>query len=253
MGTLQGRGQGIVPREYTVVFINADTRLDVVVQVSVEWPYVLVQAIVYSSIVYALIQFEWVLSKYLWFLFFFYFTFLYFSYWGMMCVSITPNAQIAAIMSSAFYGLWNLFAGFSIARPVLPLTLEVYFCNTEGVLVGPISACGLLPQAGKVVFTWHCVFTYTHQNQCCLGVRSCHSGYNCCLPFWVHDIFSLMSVAAILILMLTQYAFCGCSSASTYLVEMVCLGYADVMDIVWSGHITAGGYHNSGSECGYRS
>ncbi|CAM6091398.1 unnamed protein product [Calypogeia fissa] len=99
-------------------------------QVSVEWPYILFQAIVYSSIVFSLIQFEWVLSKYLWFLFFFYMTFLYFCYWGMMCISITPNAQIAAILSSAFYGLWNLFAGFSIARPQVPIWWRWYVWAT---------------------------------------------------------------------------------------------------------------------------
>lgn len=90
------------------------------VQISVEWPYVFVQALVYSLIVYSSVQFEWQAGRFLLYFFFMFFTLLYFTYWGMMCVAITPNAQIAAIVSSAFYGLWNLFSGFSIARPVQP-------------------------------------------------------------------------------------------------------------------------------------
>lgn len=65
-----------------------------------------------------MIQFEWTAAKYFYFIFFMYFTLLYFTYWGMVTVAITPNSQFAAIISSAFYGLWNLFSGFLIPRPV---------------------------------------------------------------------------------------------------------------------------------------
>jgi hypothetical protein len=65
-----------------------------------------------------MIQFQWTAPKFLYFIFFMYFTLLYFTYWGMVTVAITPNAQFAAIISSAFYGLWNLFSGFLIPRPV---------------------------------------------------------------------------------------------------------------------------------------
>ena len=83
-----------------------------------EWPYVLVQSLIYGTIVYSMIQFEWAAAKYFYFIFFMYFTLLYFTYWGMVTVAITPNSQFAAIISSAFYGLWNLFSGFLIPRPV---------------------------------------------------------------------------------------------------------------------------------------
>lgn len=65
-----------------------------------------------------MIQFEWKLEKFLWYLFFMYFTLLYFTYYGMMAVAITPNHHIAAIISSAFYGIWNVFSGFIIPWPV---------------------------------------------------------------------------------------------------------------------------------------
>lgn len=87
-------------------------------QVVIELPYIFVQTIVYGVIVYAMIGFDWTISKFFWYIFFMYFTFLYFTCYGMMTVAVTPNHNIAAIVSSAFYGIWNLFSGFIIPRTV---------------------------------------------------------------------------------------------------------------------------------------
>ena len=87
-----------------------------VVQVLIEVPYVFVQAAVYGVIVYAMIDFQWKAAKFLWFFFFMFFTFLYYTYYGMMTVALTPNVNIAAIVSSAFYSIWMLFCGFIIPR-----------------------------------------------------------------------------------------------------------------------------------------
>lgn len=65
--------------------------------------------------------FQWTLAKFFWYIFFMYFTLLYFTYYGMMCVGLTPNDSVSAIISSAFYGIWNLFSGFLIPRPVSSL------------------------------------------------------------------------------------------------------------------------------------
>lgn len=51
-------------------------------------------------------------------MFFMFFTFMYFTFYGMMAVAMTPNSDIAAIVSTAFYAIWNIFAGFLIPRPV---------------------------------------------------------------------------------------------------------------------------------------
>lgn len=91
-------------------------------QVFVEIPYVLVQTIYYTLIVYAMVCFEWTAVKFFWFFFITFFSFLYFTYYGMMTVSITPNQQVAAIFAAAFYALFNLFSGFFIPKPVS------YFC-----------------------------------------------------------------------------------------------------------------------------
>lgn len=74
-----------------------------------------------------MIQFDWTPAKFFLFIFFFYFTLLYFTYWGMVTVAITPNSQFAAIISTAIYGLWNLFSGFLIPRPVCMGVLSLVF------------------------------------------------------------------------------------------------------------------------------
>ncbi|KAL6996420.1 ABC transporter G member 36, partial [Sarracenia purpurea var. burkii] len=89
-------------------------------QVITELPYVLVQATYFSLIVYAMVGFQWVAHKFLWFFFFTYISFLYFTYYGMMTISITPNHQVAAIFATSFYAVFNLFSGFFIPRPRIP-------------------------------------------------------------------------------------------------------------------------------------
>ncbi|OMO80632.1 hypothetical protein COLO4_24018 [Corchorus olitorius] len=86
-------------------------------QVAIELPYIFVQTVIYGVIVYSMIGFEWDIAKFFWFIFFMYFTFLYFTFYGMMCVAVTPNHNIAAIVSSAFFAIWNLFSGFIVPRP----------------------------------------------------------------------------------------------------------------------------------------
>ncbi|KAK1264631.1 Pleiotropic drug resistance protein TUR2 [Acorus gramineus] len=87
-------------------------------QVAIEIPYVLFQTLIYGVIVYSMINFQWTAVKFLWYLFFMFLSFLYFTYYGMMAVAVTPNSHIAAVVATAFYGIWNLFAGFVIPRPM---------------------------------------------------------------------------------------------------------------------------------------
>ncbi|KAK9054686.1 hypothetical protein SSX86_025765 [Deinandra increscens subsp. villosa] len=96
-------------------------------QVLVEIPYVLVQTGVYSVIVYSMIGFEWTAAKFFWYLFFQLCCFLYMTFYGMMTVAITPNANIAAIIAASFYGIFNLFSGFIIPRPSIPVWWRWYY------------------------------------------------------------------------------------------------------------------------------
>ncbi|KHG21263.1 ABC transporter G family member 40 [Gossypium arboreum] len=107
-------------------------------QVLIEIPYIFVQASVYGIIVYSMIGFEWTAAKFFWYIFFMLFTLLYFTFYGMMAVAVTPNNHIAAIVSSAFYGLWNLFSGFIIPRPSMPVWWRWYYwiCPVSWTLYG---------------------------------------------------------------------------------------------------------------------
>ncbi|XP_074316021.1 pleiotropic drug resistance protein 1-like isoform X2 [Silene latifolia] len=96
-------------------------------QAFIEIPYVLIQAIVYGVIVYAMIGFEWSIVKFLWYIYFMFFTFLYFTYYGMMTVAVTPNHHIANIVASAFYALWNIFSGFIIPITRIPIWWRWYY------------------------------------------------------------------------------------------------------------------------------
>ncbi|GMH17672.1 hypothetical protein Nepgr_019513 [Nepenthes gracilis] len=111
-------------------------------QVLIEIPYILMQSIVYGLIVYAMIGFQWTAAKFFWYLFFMFFTLLYFTYYGMMTVAVTPNLHIAAIIAAAFYALWNLFSGFLIPRPKIPVWWRWYYwvCPVSWTLYGLLTS-----------------------------------------------------------------------------------------------------------------
>ncbi|WOL09018.1 ABC transporter G family member 31 isoform X1 [Canna indica] len=89
-------------------------------QVSIEFPYVLVQTLTYGTLFYCMGSFEWTWIKFMWYMFFMYFTLLYFTFFGMMTVAITPNHIVAPIIAAPFYTLWNLFSGFMITHKRIP-------------------------------------------------------------------------------------------------------------------------------------
>ncbi|KAG6571198.1 Pleiotropic drug resistance protein 1, partial [Cucurbita argyrosperma subsp. sororia] len=111
-------------------------------QVVIELPYIFIQTIVYGVIVYGMIGFEWTAAKFFWYIFFMYFTLLYFTFYGMMTVAVTPNHNIAAIVSSAFYGFWNLFSGFIIPRTKIPIWWRWYYwiCPVAWTLYGLVTS-----------------------------------------------------------------------------------------------------------------
>ncbi|GJU32952.1 pleiotropic drug resistance protein 1-like protein [Tanacetum coccineum] len=96
-------------------------------QVLVEIPYVLLQTVVYSVVVYSMIGFEWTAAKFFWYLFFQFFFLLYMTFYGMMGVAITSNASMAAIVTASCNGLFNLFSGFIIPRPTIPVWCRWYY------------------------------------------------------------------------------------------------------------------------------
>ncbi|AES81623.2 drug resistance transporter-like ABC domain protein [Medicago truncatula] len=95
-------------------------------QALIEIPYNLVQAVVYGIIVYAMIGYEWSATKFFWYIFFMFFNFLYFTYLGMMTAAMTPNLPIAGLISGATMTSWNLFSGFLVPHPRIPLWWRWY-------------------------------------------------------------------------------------------------------------------------------
>uniref|UniRef100_A0A0E0QPY3 ABC transporter domain-containing protein n=1 Tax=Oryza rufipogon TaxID=4529 RepID=A0A0E0QPY3_ORYRU len=83
-------------------------------QVAIEFPYIFLQTIIYCVLVYAMVGYEWTCAKFLWYLFFMFFTLSYFTFYGMMVAVLTPNNAMSAIVSMAFYNIWNLSSRFLI-------------------------------------------------------------------------------------------------------------------------------------------
>ncbi|KAK3010447.1 hypothetical protein RJ639_010656 [Escallonia herrerae] len=96
-------------------------------QVVIEFPYVYVQSLLYSTIFYFMASFEWSLLKFVWYIYFMFFTLLYFTFFGMMTIALTPNHNIAAIVAAPFYMMWNLFSGFMIAHMRIPIWWRWYY------------------------------------------------------------------------------------------------------------------------------
>lgn len=87
-------------------------------QVTIEVPYILLQAVIYVAITYPMIGYYWSVSKVLWYLYATFCTFLYFVYLGMLMVAICPNLEVASILATALYTILNLFSGFLMPGPV---------------------------------------------------------------------------------------------------------------------------------------
>ncbi|OWM68977.1 hypothetical protein CDL15_Pgr025164 [Punica granatum] len=96
-------------------------------QVAIETIYVAIQTAIYTLILYSMIGFEWQAEKFLYFYYFIFMCYAYFSMYGMMVVALTPGHQVAAIVMSFFLNFWNLFSGFLIPRPMIPVWWRWYY------------------------------------------------------------------------------------------------------------------------------
>ncbi|XP_071722010.1 pleiotropic drug resistance protein 1-like isoform X2 [Rutidosis leptorrhynchoides] len=107
-------------------------------QVLVEIPYVMIQGIMYSVVVYSMMGFEWTVAKFFWYVFFFTLSLLYFTFYGMLTVAVTPTFPTAVITSSAFFAIWNLFTGFIVPRSHIPVWWRWYYwaCPLAWTLYG---------------------------------------------------------------------------------------------------------------------
>lgn len=90
-------------------------------QVTIEIPYVFVQAVLFGTITFPAIGFEWSVYKAFWYFYSMFCTLLYFNYFGMLLGAITPNFQVASVFAAFFYNTLSLFSGFLIPGTVSQL------------------------------------------------------------------------------------------------------------------------------------
>ncbi|KAI3746260.1 hypothetical protein L6452_08686 [Arctium lappa] len=90
-------------------------------QVTIESIYIAIQTSIFAFILYPMIGFEWTTTKLLWFYYYMLTSVIYFTMFGMMTMSLTPSPQISAVLVYFFLCLWNLFSGFIIPRPQIPI------------------------------------------------------------------------------------------------------------------------------------
>ncbi|KAL5222637.1 hypothetical protein ABZP36_027350 [Zizania latifolia] len=96
-------------------------------QACVEVIYNIIQGILYTVIIYSMIGYDWKVDKFFYFMFFIVASFNYFTLFGMMLVACTPSALLANILISFALPLWNLFAGFLVVRPAIPVWWRWYY------------------------------------------------------------------------------------------------------------------------------
>ncbi|KAJ4977881.1 hypothetical protein NE237_008661 [Protea cynaroides] len=113
-----------------------------VAQALIEIPYIAIQTILFAVITYFMVNFERTIVKFLLYALFMFLTFTYFTFYGIMAVGLTPTLQLSAVVSSAFYSLWNLFSGFLVPKPSIPAwwIWFYYICPLSWTLRGIISS-----------------------------------------------------------------------------------------------------------------
>lgn len=96
-------------------------------QACVEIIYNILQGILYTVLIYAMIGYDWKADKFFYFLFFIVASFNYFTLFGMMLVACTPSIMLANILITFALPLWNLFAGFIVVRLAIPIWWRWYY------------------------------------------------------------------------------------------------------------------------------
>lgn len=197
-----------------------------ILQVAIEFPYVLTQTLIYCGIFYSMASFEWTAYKFLWYIFFMYFTMLYFTFYGMMTTAVTPNHNVAAIIAAPFYMLWNLFSGFMIPHKVMRLSSH---CHLSSLLKSP---------------TWHSIKVVLPIPN--LEEEKEYVRFECDLFFlkmfigekwekslmkilWVNQNMKKLKISKLFYSLIHIFLY----TEDTYMVEMVLLGKSCGMESLW--------------------
>lgn len=87
-------------------------------QMTIEIPYILLQAILFGAITYPAIDFYWSAAIVFWYFYTMFCTMLYFTFLGMLLIAITQNVHVASVSASFCYTMLTLFSVFVIPGPV---------------------------------------------------------------------------------------------------------------------------------------
>uniref|UniRef100_A0A803MQI7 ABC transporter domain-containing protein n=1 Tax=Chenopodium quinoa TaxID=63459 RepID=A0A803MQI7_CHEQI len=90
-------------------------------QLAIETIYLAIVNCIYALILYSMIGFEWTTMKFFYFYYFIFMCFTYHTLLGLMLVSLTPRHEFASIFMTFFATFWNIFAGFFLPRPQIPI------------------------------------------------------------------------------------------------------------------------------------
>ncbi|KAK8675957.1 hypothetical protein V6N13_034015 [Hibiscus sabdariffa] len=111
-------------------------------QVIVEMPYLITVATIYEVITYPMIGYQWSAYKIFWAFYSMLSTLVCFNYLGMLLVSLTPNIQVASILTSSSYTMLILFSGFVIPKAQIPKwwIWLYYICPTSWAMNGMLTS-----------------------------------------------------------------------------------------------------------------
>jgi len=87
-------------------------------QVTIEIPYIFIQAVIFVTIIYPSVGYYWSGYKIIWCFYTIFCSLLCSTYLGMFLMSLSPSPEVANILTAASYTLLNLFSGFLLPRPV---------------------------------------------------------------------------------------------------------------------------------------
>ncbi|KAF7127114.1 hypothetical protein RHSIM_Rhsim11G0100700 [Rhododendron simsii] len=127
-------------------------------QVTIEVPYLLAQAIVFSIITYPMIGYYWSAYKVFWYFYTMFCTLCCYTYVGMLLVAMTPSFPVAATLQSVFFIMFNLFSGFLIPRPVLCHCMFSSSANSQVVDLDVLSYSDVLDAKR---YSYFAVWRYT--------------------------------------------------------------------------------------------
>lgn len=126
---------------------------------------------------------------------------------------MTPNSDIAAIVSTAFYAIWNIFAGFIIPRPVSP---------TQPSLVYNLYANWYESTYNIIFSTLPPIFQNLHFTKLKFVIIVRVSGFHN-IPMMYLNLVSIVKVLKVILWVVTE---------DSNMVEMVLLGMSGRMDLI---------------------